>query len=97
MVRRPFSGGRGAGALGGAVLALGVLALGVLAACDSMMNSPDPYAPTGGPAAAQGRTSRMDDVPYCPGGKRDKGCLFGTNCRVTSQGCQVCQCEGLDD
>ena len=65
--------------------------------CDSLMNSPDPYSPTGGPGANQGRTTRRDDVPYCPGGKRDRSCLFGTNCRITEKGCQVCQCEGLDD
>ena len=51
----------------------------------------------GTPAAAQNSTSRMQNVPYCPGGRRDKGCLFGTDCRITSEGCQVCQCEGLDD
>lgn len=87
MARRLFSGLHWAG----------LLAIGSSWGCEMMRNQPAAYAPTGGPAAAQGSTSRMANVPYCPGGKRDKGCLFGTDCRVTEQGCQVCQCEGLDD
>ncbi|MEY2934655.1 MAG: hypothetical protein RL033_5404 [Pseudomonadota bacterium] len=42
-------------------------------------------------------TQRMENVPYCPDGHRDKRCLLGKNCRLSSKGCQVCQCEGLDD
>ena len=73
------------------------LLVSVVWGCDSMFNSPDPYVPTGGPAPSQGSTTRMEDVPYCPGGQRDRSCVLGTDCRITARGCQVCQCEGLDD
>ncbi len=75
----------------------GLLLTALVWGCEPMTNLPSSYAPTGGPAAAQGSTSRIENVPYCPGGERDKRCLFGTDCRVTAKGCQVCQCEGLDD
>lgn len=87
MARRPFSG----------LHWVGSFAVGMVWGCDTTMNQPDPYTPTGGPAVGQRSTSRMENLPYCPGGRRDKGCLLGTDCRVTPQGCQVCQCEGLDD
>ena len=41
--------------------------------------------------------ARQKDLPYCPGGNRAKACVFGQNCRVTKQGCQVCQCQTLDE
>jgi hypothetical protein len=37
------------------------------------------------------------NVPYCAEGNRAKGCLTGKVCHVSSHGCQVCYCEGLDD
>ena len=46
---------------------------------------------------AEGYTLQKKTAPYCPDGRRDKGCLFGTNCYLTGAGCKVCQCEGLDD
>lgn len=55
----------------------------------------DPWSNQDAQAPEPGYTQKMQNVPYCRDGRRDRGCLFGTNCRVTEEGCQVCQCEGL--
>jgi hypothetical protein len=36
------------------------------------------------------------NVPYCADGNRARGCIGDAICSVTSAGCQVCRCEGLD-
>ena len=45
------------------------------------------------PSVNQMTAARQKNLPYCPGGDRAKACVLGQNCRVTEQGCQVCQCN----
>lgn len=47
------------------------------------------------PSINQATIARRKNLPYCPGGDRAKACLLRENCRVTEQGCQVCQCQTL--
>ena len=62
-------------------------------ACDPWQNRP------GSQVWGENRmnTRRNPSVPYCPGGQRDKGCVLGSICNTTEKGCQVCQCESLEE
>lgn len=44
------------------------------------------------PNVNQVTSAPSNSVPFCSGGDRGKACVLGANCRVTEQGCQVCQC-----
>ncbi|MEO8181075.1 MAG: hypothetical protein ABI895_19740 [Deltaproteobacteria bacterium] len=48
------------------------------------------------PNVNQVTAARQKNLPYCAGGNRARSCVFGQNCRVTEQGCQVCQCQTLE-
>jgi hypothetical protein len=62
--------------------------------CASLAGSP---AVAGDDASVNQMTvARQKNLPYCPGGDRAKACVLGQNCRVTEQGCQVCQCQTLE-
>lgn len=61
-------------------------------ACSPRVFAGDPSTTGDSPGLNRSTSSRVENVPYCPGGQRDSDCLFGANCRVTQQGCQVCQC-----
>jgi hypothetical protein len=61
-------------------------------ACSPRVFAGDPSTTGDNPGLNRSTSSRVKNVPYCPGGQRDSDCLFGANCRVTQQGCQVCQC-----
>jgi hypothetical protein len=71
-----------------------LLLAGLSWSCDPWNNNTNPQVSG---SDNQINTQRMENVPYCPGGHRDKRCLLGKNCRMSSKGCQVCQCEGLDE
>lgn len=63
----------------------------LLSACSPRIFAGDPST-TGDPPSTNSATTAAVNVPFCPGGSRAKGCLFGENCRVTEKDCQVCQC-----
>jgi hypothetical protein len=65
------------------------------AGCAAMENVTEPPVTGDPPSTNAATTSRAKDVPFCPGGNRAKGCVFGQNCRITEQGCQVCQCHTM--
>jgi hypothetical protein len=71
---------------------LGLVAAFGLLACSPRVFAGDPSTTGDDPSLNRATSSRVKNVPYCPGGQRDSDCLFGANCRVTQQGCQVCQC-----
>jgi hypothetical protein len=54
------------------------------------------YAVLFGCSGAQSNGA-YQNVPYCPEGNRARGCITGKVCSVSSQGCQVCRCERLDE
>jgi hypothetical protein len=64
----------------------------LLSGCSPWVFAADPATTGDDPRTTLGTTSRRPDVPYCSGGNRASACAFGANCRVTEQGCQVCQC-----
>jgi hypothetical protein len=64
----------------------------LLAACSPRVFASDPSTTGDDPSTNLSTTTRRSDVPYCSGGNRASACAFGANCRVTEQGCQVCQC-----
>lgn len=66
-----------------------------LLGCPAMENVSEPAVPGDKPNVNAATSARLKDVPYCPGGDRAKACIFGQNCRVTEQGCQVCQCHTM--
>lgn len=71
------------------------LALGVgaaLAACEPRAYSADPKTSGDDPSVNPMTSAPVQGVPFCSGGDRARACLLGKNCRVTEQGCQVCQC-----
>jgi hypothetical protein len=74
--------------LGGPLLA----ALAGLPGCSPRFFASDPASTGDAPSTNLSTTTRREDVPYCSGGNRASACAFGANCRVTEQGCQVCQC-----
>jgi hypothetical protein len=82
------------GAVRFGVFAVAVVLSGLVLGCD-WLSGRDP-AVAGDNGRVNQATARKMDVPYCPGGDRDKGCLLGTNCRITEKNCQVCQCVELD-
>jgi len=69
----------------------GATALG----CGPLLSS-SPAVTGDDPSVNQMTSARQKNVPYCPGGDRAKACVLGENCRVTEQGCQVCQCQALE-
>jgi hypothetical protein len=72
----------------------GALLLGAFS-CASLAGSP---AVAGDDASVNQMTvARQKNLPYCSGGNRAKACVLGENCRVTEQGCQVCQCKTFED
>jgi hypothetical protein len=90
-VRPTFSPSWRVWRLGGSLLA----ALAVLAGlpgCSPRIFASDPATTGDAPSTNLSTTTRREDVPYCSGGNRAAACAFGANCRVTEQGCQVCQC-----
>lgn len=65
-------------------------------ACSSLhVFGADPQTAGDPPSKNQATTQRVEGVPYCSGGDRAEHCLLGRNCRVTSAGCQVCQCAAV--
>jgi hypothetical protein len=68
-----------------------LLAVSTLA-CSSRVFAGNPSTTGDTPSLNRATSAPVKDVPYCPGGRRDSDCLFGANCRVTREGCQVCQC-----
>jgi hypothetical protein len=51
-----------------------------------------------GCGGAQSKSSGViENVPYCAGGNRATSCITDRICATTSQGCQVCRCETLDE
>jgi hypothetical protein len=75
-----------------AVGLLWLLLLYLLPGCSPRIFAADPATTGDDPRTTLGTTSRRSEVPYCSGGNRASACAFGANCRVTEQGCQVCQC-----
>lgn len=82
-------------------LSIGVLLIGLVCiasiagsciACSPRVFAGDPSTTGDNPSLNRSTSSRVKNVPYCSGGQRDTDCLFGANCRVTNEGCQVCQC-----
>jgi hypothetical protein len=71
---------------------LTVLALGAVLSCVPRMFASDPSTTGDEPSKNLSTTAPVKNVPYCSGGDRASQCVFGANCRVTEQGCQVCQC-----
>jgi hypothetical protein len=69
-----------------------VLLLGVVPSCVPRMLASDPSTTGDEPSKNLSTTAPVKNVPYCSGGDRAPQCVFGANCRVTEQGCQVCQC-----
>ena len=78
------------------MLAIGAALVSAGLSCDPWLSSSQPAVAGDDPRMNQSTAQRIKDVPYCPGGERDKGCAFGTNCRVTEDNCQVCQCATLE-
>jgi len=77
-----------------AALAAGCAAL-FFTGCAALENVGEPPV-TGDPPSTNAATTSRKDVPFCPGGDRAKACVFGQNCRITEQGCQVCQCHTME-
>jgi hypothetical protein len=69
-------------------LALLLLVLG----CDLRPFAGDPKTSGDDPRVNTATSAPAANVPYCPGGNRASTCVFGANCRVTEDNCQVCQC-----
>jgi hypothetical protein len=68
----------------------------ILCSCNNLRSSAkDPSTTGDSPSTTRGTTGPVQNVPYCPGGNRGNACLLGANCRITEQGCQVCQCLEL--
>jgi len=65
---------------------------GLSLCCDPLLSTREPAVAGDNPSVNRATAARQD-VPYCRGGDRDQGCVLGTNCRVTQDGCQVCQCN----
>lgn len=63
-----------------------------VAACNLRSFAGDPKASGDDGRVNTSTTQPVEGVPYCAGGARATACIFGANCRVTEQGCQVCQC-----
>jgi hypothetical protein len=63
-----------------------------LVGCSARMLAGDAATAEESPRVNNATSAPVKDVPYCPGGNRASDCLFGANCRVTHDGCQVCQC-----
>jgi hypothetical protein len=73
------------------------LTLATALGCSTPLLSSSSPATTGDdPSVNQMTSARQKNLPYCPGGDRGKACVFGQNCRVTEQGCQVCQCNTME-
>ena len=68
------------------------LALLLTLACDIRSYAGDPKTSGDDPRVNTATSAPAANVPYCPGGNRASTCLFGANCRVTEDNCQVCQC-----
>ena len=68
-----------------------VLASG-LAGCSPRVFAGDPATTGDSPSLNRATSAPIQGVPYCSRGNRASDCLFGANCRVTNEGCQVCQC-----
>ena len=66
-----------------------------LLSCSPRMLAGDPATAGDDPSLNQHTSAPVAGVPYCEGGDRARACAFGSNCRVTEAGCQVCQCLGL--
>ena len=66
-----------------------------LLSCSPRMLAGDPATAGDDPSLNQQTSAPVAGVPYCEGGDRARACAFGSNCRVTEAGCQVCQCLGL--
>lgn len=64
------------------------LALG----CDLRSFAGDPKTSGDDARVNSATTAPAANVPYCSGGNRASACVFGANCRVTEDNCQVCQC-----
>jgi len=68
----------------------------LLCSCNNLRSSAkDPSTTGDSPSTTRGTTGHVKDVPYCPGGNRARACVLGANCRISEQGCQVCQCLEL--
>jgi len=48
-------------------------------------------------SCAGASSGTIEDVPFCTGGNRAKSCITSRMCEVTSEGCQVCRCQSLDE
>ncbi|HEU4577796.1 MAG TPA: hypothetical protein VFS67_06055 [Polyangiaceae bacterium] len=68
----------------------------LLVGCAALENVGEPPVTGDPPSTNAATTARQKDVPFCPGGDRAKACVFGQNCRITDQGCQVCQCHTME-
>lgn len=60
--------------------------------CDLRPFAGDPKTSGDDPRVNTATSAPAANVPYCPGGNRASTCVFGANCRVTEDNCQVCQC-----
>jgi hypothetical protein len=78
--------------IGGVLLVSIGIACSVNLACSPRVFAGDPSTTGDSPSLNRSTSSRVENVPYCSGGQRDTDCLFGANCRITNEGCQVCQC-----
>ena len=72
------------------------LAVTTALGCSTPLLSSSPATTGDDPSVNQMTAARQKNLPYCPGGDRAKACVFGENCRVTEQGCQVCQCNTME-
>ena len=77
------------------IFAGSALSAALAGGCAAMENVAEPAVTGDPPSTNAATTSRQKDVPFCPGGDRGKACVFGQNCRITEQGCQVCQCHTM--
>ena len=60
--------------------------------CEPRMLAAYPSTTGDDPSVNLATSKRNENVPFCPGGDRATACVLGSDCRVTEQGCQVCQC-----
>ena len=68
------------------------LLLSLTLGCDLRPFAGDPKTSGDDPRINTATSAPAPNVPYCPGGNRASTCVFGANCRVTEDNCQVCQC-----
>jgi hypothetical protein len=78
-----------------AALALSAIGASLCSCYNPRSSAKDPSTTGDTPSTTRGTTGHVKDVPYCPGGNLGHACLLGANCRITEQGCQVCQCLEL--